>query len=87
MSGVLRGFLKHAGCKEPTSSTTPLVTADDNISITRWPQSLGIAIPKTVLLAPEGISEQRGYHGGILHILKYPNDWDGLLDYVGRPAI
>ena len=48
---------------------------------------LGIAIPKTVLLPQKGYPGDVDMTGESLHNLEYPVDWDGLLDFVGRPAI
>jgi hypothetical protein len=48
---------------------------------------LGIAIPKTVLLPQKGYPSDVDITGESLHNLEYPVDWQGLLDYVGRPAI
>jgi hypothetical protein len=48
---------------------------------------LGVAIPKTVLLPQKGYPASVDITAESLHNLEYPIDWDGLLDYVGRPAI
>ena len=48
---------------------------------------LGVAIPKTVLLPQKGYPADVDLTAESLHNLVYPIDWDGLLDYVGRPAI
>jgi hypothetical protein len=62
-------------------------TADDKFFNYAVMHKLGVAIPRTVVLP------QKGYPPGIdlmpesLRNLVYPIDWDGLLDYVGRPAI
>ncbi len=48
---------------------------------------LGIAIPKTVLLPQKGYPADVDINAESLRNMNYPVDWDGLLDYVGRPAI
>jgi hypothetical protein len=48
---------------------------------------LGVAIPRTVLLPQKGYPADFDLTSESLHNLVYPIDWDGLLDYVGRPAI
>ena len=48
---------------------------------------LGIAIPKTVLLPQKGYPADVDINAESLRNLKYPVEWDALLDYVGRPAI
>jgi hypothetical protein len=83
-----RGFLKHAVLQGTYVINNPFWwTADDKYFNYAVASKLGLAIPKTVLLP------QKGYPGDVditsesLHNLDYPVDWDGLLDYVGRPAI
>jgi hypothetical protein len=48
---------------------------------------LGLAIPKTVLLPQKGYPADVDILPESLRNLVYPLDWEGLLDYVGRPAI
>jgi len=48
---------------------------------------LGCAIPKTVLLPQKGYPPDVDLTPESLRNMQYPIDWDGLLDYVGRPAI
>jgi hypothetical protein len=48
---------------------------------------LGLAVPKTVLLPQKGYPASVDITGESLHNLEYPIDWEGLLDFVGRPAI
>ena len=50
-------------------------------------RSSGIAIPKTILLPQKSYPSDVDINSESLRNLKYPVDWDGLLDYVGRPAI
>ena len=73
-----RGYLKHAALEGTYVINNPFWwTADDKFFNYSVAAKLGIAIPKTVLLPQKGS----------LHNLDYPMDWDGLLDFVGRPAI
>jgi len=46
-----------------------------------------VAVPKTVVLRQKGYPADIDLTPESLHNLGYPIDWDGLLDYVGRPAI
>jgi hypothetical protein len=83
-----RGAMKHAVLQGSYVINNPFWwTADDKYFNYSVMAKLGVAIPRTVLLP------QKGYPAGVdlapesLHNLVYPIDWDGLLDYVGRPAI
>jgi hypothetical protein len=83
-----RGFLKHAVLQGTYVINNPFWwTADDKFFNYSVMTKFGVAIPKTVLLP------QKGYPPGVdivpesLRNLQYPLDWEGLLDYVGRPAI
>jgi hypothetical protein len=83
-----RAFLKHAVLTGTYVINNPFWwTADDKFFNYAVAQQLGVAVPKTVVLP------QKSYPPGIdltaesLRNLGYPIDWDGLLDYVGRPAI
>ncbi|HVD93747.1 MAG TPA: hypothetical protein VNC21_15730 [Vicinamibacterales bacterium] len=83
-----RAYLKHAVLMGAYVINNPFWwTADDKFFNYAVAQQLGVAVPKTVVLP------QKSYPPGIdltaesLHNLGYPIDWDGLLDYVGRPAI
>jgi hypothetical protein len=62
-------------------------TADDKYFNYSVAAKLGIAIPKTILLPQRGYPTDVDITSESLHNLKYPVDWDALLDYVGRPAI
>ena len=46
-----------------------------------------MAIPKTVLLPQKAYPATVDLTSESLRNLEYPIDWEGLLDYVGRPAI
>jgi hypothetical protein len=83
-----RGFLKHAVLQGTYVINNPFWwTADDKYFNYSVAAKLGIAIPKTVLLPQKGYPSNVDITAESLHNLKYPMDWDGLLDYVGRPAI
>ena len=83
-----RGYLKHAVLQGTYVINNPFWwTADDKFFNYSVAAKLGIAIPKTVLLPQKGYPKDVDITSESLHNLKYPVDWDGLLDYVGRPAI
>jgi hypothetical protein len=83
-----RGYLKHAVLQGSYVINNPFWwTADDKYFNYSLAAKLGIAIPKTVLLPQKGYPADIDLTSESLHNLKYPVDWDGLLDYVGRPAI
>jgi hypothetical protein len=83
-----RGFLKHAVLQGTYVINNPFWwTADDKFFNYSVAAKLGIAIPKTVLLPQKGYPTDVDITSESLHNLKYPVDWDGLLDFVGRPAI
>jgi len=83
-----RAYLKHAVLEGTYVINNPFWwTADDkffNYSVAR---KLGVAVPKTVLLPQKSYPADIDLTAESLHNLGYPIDWDGLLDYVGRPAI
>ena len=62
-------------------------TADDKFFNYSVMDRLGLAIPKTVLLPQKSYPADVDIQPESLRNLDYPIDWDGLLDYVGRPAI
>jgi hypothetical protein len=83
-----RAYLKHAVLEGAYVINNPFWwTADDKFFNYAVAQRIGVAVPKTVVLP------QKSYPGDVdltsesLRNLGYPIDWDGLLDYVGRPAI
>src|SRR5256886_6255759 len=83
-----RGYLKHAVLQGSYVINNPFWwTADDKFFNYSVASKMGIAIPKTVLLPQKGYPSDVDITGESLHNLEYPVDWDGLLDYVGRPAI
>src|SRR6202795_27053 len=86
--GYYRGYLKHAVLQGSYVINNPFWwTADDKFFNYCVAAKLGVAIPKTVLLPQKGYPKDVDINAESLHNLDYPIDWDGLLDYVGRPAI
>jgi hypothetical protein len=83
-----RAYLKHAVLEGTYAINNPFWwTADDkffNYSVAR---RLGVAVPNTVLLPQKSYPADVDLTAESLHNLAYPIDWDGLLDYIGRPAI
>ncbi len=83
-----RGYLKHAVLQGTYVINNPFWwTADDKYFNYSVMAKLGIAIPKTVLLPQKGYPVDVDINAESLRNLKYPVEWDALLDYVGRPAI
>jgi hypothetical protein len=83
-----RAFLKHAVLEGAYVINNPFWwTADDKFFNYAVARKLGVAVPKTVLLPQKGYPADIDLTPESLHNLGYPIDWDGLLDYVGRPAI
>jgi len=83
-----RGFLKHAVLEGTYVINNPFWwTADYKFFNYAVAQKLGVAVPKTVLLPQKGYPADIDLTPESLHNLGFPIDWDGLLDYVGRPAI
>jgi hypothetical protein len=83
-----RGAMKHAVLQGTYPINNPFWwTADDKYFNYSVMAKLGVAIPRTVLLPQKGYPRDVDLAPESLHNLQYPIDWDGLLDYVGRPAI
>ena len=83
-----RGALKHAVLQGTYVINNPFWwTADDKYFNYSVMSKLGCAIPKTVLLPQKAYPADVDLTPESLRNLQYPIDWDGLLDYVGRPAI
>ena len=83
-----RGALKHAALHGTYVINNPFWwTADDKFFNYSVMHRLGVAIPKTVLLPQKGYPADVDLTAESLGNLLFPIDWDGLLDYVGRPAI
>ena len=83
-----RAYLKHAVLEGTYVINNPFWwTADDKFFNYSVAQKLGVAVPKTVVLPQKGYPADIDLTAESLHNLGFPIDWDGLLDYVGRPAI
>ena len=83
-----RAFLKHAVLEGTYVINNPFWwTADDKFFNYAVAARLGVAIPKTVVLPQKAYPADIDLTPESLKNLGYPIDWDGLLDYVGRPAI
>jgi hypothetical protein len=83
-----RGALKHSVLQGGYVINNPFWwTADDKYFNYSVMAKLGVAIPKTVLLPQKGYPADVDLTPDSLRNLSFPVDWDGLLDYVGRPAI
>jgi hypothetical protein len=82
-----RTFLKHAVLQGTTVVNNPFMwSADDKLFGASLATQLGVASPRTVALP------NREYVPGIKHDeslrnLRYPLDWQGIIDYVGLPCI
>ena len=83
-----RAYLKHAVLEGAYVINNPFWwTADDKFFNYSIAERLGVAVPKTVVLPQKAYPPDIDLTAESLHNLGYPIDWDGLLDYVGRPAI
>ena len=83
-----RGALKHEVLQGSYVINNPFWwTADDKYFNYSVMHKLGVAIPRTVLLPQKGYPADVDLTSESLRNLGFPIDWDGLLDYVGRPAI
>jgi len=83
-----RAYLKHAVLEGTYVINNPFWwTADDKFFNYSVAKRLGVAVPKTVVLPQKSYPADIDLNAESLHNLGYPIDWDGLLDYVGRPAI
>jgi hypothetical protein len=83
-----RAYLKHAVLQGTYVINNPFWwTADDKFFNYSMAAKLGIAIPRTVLLPQKNYPPDVDLTAESLRNLRYPLDWEGLLDYVGRPAI
>jgi hypothetical protein len=81
-----RAFMKRAALEGTITVNNPFWwSADDKFFNYALASKLGVAIPKTVLLP------QKDYIEGVvtesLRNLEFPLDWQGIVDYVGLPAI
>jgi hypothetical protein len=83
-----RASLKHAVLQGTYVINNPFWwTADDKFFNYSVASKLGLAIPKTVVLPQKDYPKDIDLTPESLRNMEYPIDWDGLLDYVGRPAI
>jgi hypothetical protein len=83
-----RGYLKHAVLRGTYVINNPFWwSADDKFFNYSVVSRLGVAVPRTVLLPQKAYPADVDIQPESLRNLEYPLDWDGLLDYVGRPAI
>lgn len=82
-----RSYLKNAVLQGTTVVNNPFMwTADDKFFEASLATRLGVASPKTVVLPNKeyipGISHQES-----LRNLKYPLEWEDIIDYVGLPCV
>jgi hypothetical protein len=83
-----RAYLKHAVLEGAYVINNPFWwTADDKFFNYSVANRLGVAVPKTIVLPQKSYPKEYDLTAESLHNLGYPIDWEGLLDYVGRPAI
>jgi hypothetical protein len=83
-----RAYLKHAVLEGAYVINNPFWwTADDKFFNYAVAAKLGVAVPRTIVLPQKSSPPEIDLTPESLHNLGYPIDWDGLLDYVGRPAI
>jgi len=83
-----RAYLKHAVLEGTYVINNPFWwTADDKFFNYSVAKRLDVAVPKTVVLPQKSYPADIDLTAESLHNLGYPIDWEGLLDYVGRPAI
>jgi hypothetical protein len=81
-----RAFLKTAVLNGVIVINNPFWwSADDKFFGTALAERVGVAVPRTVLLP------QKEYIDGVvsesLRNLEFPLNWDGIMDYIGLPAI
>ncbi|HLL14178.1 MAG TPA: hypothetical protein VK388_03800 [Pyrinomonadaceae bacterium] len=81
-----RAFLKRAALEGTQIINNPFWwSADDKFFNYSLAVKLGVAIPKTSLLPQKDYIE--GITSESLRNLEFPLDWQGIVDYVGMPAI
>lgn len=81
-----RGFLKRAALEGTLVINNPFWwSADDKFFNYALAAKLGVAVPRTVLLPQKDYIQ--GITGDSLRNLEFPLDWEGIVDYVGMPAI
>jgi hypothetical protein len=81
-----RAFLKSAVLNGTLVVNNPFWwSADDKFFNYSLATKLGVAVPRTVLLPQKSYKE--GVTDASLRNLEFPLDWDGIVDYIGMPAI
>ncbi|MBX7223455.1 MAG: hypothetical protein K1Y36_26310 [Blastocatellia bacterium] len=81
-----RAYLKNAALSGATIVNNPFWwSADDKFFNYSLAVRLGVAIPRTVLLPQKNYQER--VSSASLRNLEFPLDWQGIIDYVGLPAI
>ncbi len=81
-----RGFLKRVALEGTYIINNPFWwSADDKFFNYSLATKLGVAVPRTVLLPQKDYIE--GITSESLRNLEFPLDWQGVVDYVGLPAI
>jgi hypothetical protein len=85
--GYYRTWLKHAALQGATIVNNPFMwSSDDKLFDASLATQLGVASPRTIALP------NREYIPGIKHDeslrnLKYPIDWDAIVEHIGMPCI
>jgi hypothetical protein len=81
-----RAFLKYAAIRGAYIINNPYTSsADSKFSSTALVNRLGLNSPRTVILPNKQV--ERDVAPGTFRNLKYPMDWQAIIDYVGVPAI
>ncbi|MBV9211107.1 MAG: hypothetical protein JOZ52_10785 [Acidobacteria bacterium] len=81
-----RGFVKRCALEGTQLINNPFWwSADDKFFNYSLAVKLGVAVPKTVLLPQQDYIE--GIVSESLRNLEFPLDWEGIVEYVGMPAI
>ncbi|WP_352430088.1 hypothetical protein [Pyrinomonas sp.] len=81
-----RAFMKRAALEGTIVINNPFWwSADDKFFNYSLANKLGVAVPRTVLLPQKSYIE--GITSESLRNLEYPLDWQGIIEYVGLPAI
>lgn len=81
-----RAFLKYAAIQGAYIINNPYTcSADSKFSSTALVNSLGLKSPRTVILPNKQV--EKDVSPGTFRNLKYPMDWQAIIDYVGVPAI
>jgi hypothetical protein len=81
-----RAYLKHAAIQGAYIINNPFTwSADSKFSSTALVNKLGLKSPRTVVLPNKQVD--RDVTPSTFRNLKYPMDWQAIIDYVGVPAI